>query len=179
LIQLNEGIALISGAMFNYGDPASSQVTIEDIAFALGNVCRFSGHIPFYSVAQHCVNVSHLVPERHAFTALMHDTAEAFTNDIPTPLKVAVPAFKDLEGRIEQAMAYRFGFQYPFPPEVTYADLQMLRAEKQQLKGDFSHWQILDGIEMPPAHLINMDRMQPEEAAEAYLNRFYALGGRA
>jgi hypothetical protein len=91
-VELNTGlddqwISLLSGAKFNYNKPEESDVTLHDIASALSNVCRFSGHLPrFYSVAQHLVNASYIVTSENAFTALMHDTAEAFTNDLPHPL---------------------------------------------------------------------------------------------
>src|SRR3546814_1473178 len=87
-IQLSEGIGLLSGGMFDYSNPGKSSINIEDIARPLANNCRFAGHLPWhYSIAQHCVNVSRLVPDDLAFTGLMHDTSEAFTNDITTPLK--------------------------------------------------------------------------------------------
>ena len=123
----DQWISLLSGAKFNYNKPEESDVTIDDIASALSNVCRFSGHLPrFYSIAQHLVNTSHIVPEELAFTGLMHDTAEAFTNDLPTPLKWALPIFKELEGKIESAMSEKFGFHYPYPAEVKEADTIML-----------------------------------------------------
>jgi hypothetical protein len=101
-VALGDGIRLLSGCLFDYNDPRSSPVEIGDIAAALSKVCRFAGHIhQFYSVAQHVVNASRIVPAEHAFTALMHDTAEAFTNDLPTPLKFAIPVFKELEVSIE------------------------------------------------------------------------------
>src|SRR5258705_3135298 len=128
-------ISLLSGARFNYNKPEESDVTIEDLASALSNICRFSGHLPrFYSVAQHLVNASYLVPSPIAFDALMHDTAEAFTNDLPTPLKWALPIFKELEVKIESAMAKKFGFNFPYPPEVKVADTQMLLLEKRFVK---------------------------------------------
>src|SRR3546814_21184328 len=82
-IQLSEGIGLLSGGMFDYSNPGKSSINIEDIARPLANNCRFAGHLPWhYSIAQHCVNVSRLVPDDLAFTGLMHDTSEAFPNDI-------------------------------------------------------------------------------------------------
>jgi hypothetical protein len=147
-IDLGDGIRLLSGAMFDYADPAACAVTIGDIAGALSKICRFAGHITqFYSVAQHAVNVSRIVPECHAFAALMHDTAEAFTNDLPTPLKHAFPAFKELEARIEGAMAQRFGFAWPMPEAVRHADLTMLAVEKIAFKrDDDSEWACLASI---------------------------------
>lgn len=175
-IQLSEGILLYSGTLFDYNEPASSDVTIEDIAHALSHICRFAGHIKhFYSVAQHAVNVSYLVPEEMALTALLHDTAEAFTNDLPTPLKIAFPIFKDLEVAIEAAMAEKFGFQFPLPDEVKYADLQMLRLEKEKLKEDFSNWAVLEGVAMPTDKRLWMIETTPTEAKRRFINRYSEL----
>ncbi len=173
----NMWISLLSGGQFYYNRPEDSEVEIEDIASALSNVCRFSGHLPcFYSVAQHLVNTSRVVPPEFAFTALMHDTAEAFTNDLPTPLKWTLPVFKDLEGKIESAMANRFGFQYPYPDEVKLADTQMLLLEKNYVKMDASEWQYYNDI--PFEHLVDkvdLKGWQPIRAKREFLERFEEL----
>ncbi len=176
-IQLYHGIALLSGSMFDYNNPEGSEVEIEDIATALSNVCRFAGHVNyFYSVAQHVVNCSLIVPPQHAFTALMHDTAEAFTNDLPTPLKAAFPVFKELETRIETAMSKRFGFEYPLPPEVKLADTQMLKIEKEKVKKDFTEWDILTGIETDDLlQYVDVRPMTPHRAKHKFLERYYEL----
>jgi hypothetical protein len=177
MVTLDQGIRLHSGTMFDYSNPAASDVTIEDIAHALSHICRFAGHIDhFYSVAQHAVNCSFIVPPEHAFTALCHDTAEAFTNDIPTPLKFAVPMFKELEVRIESAMAARFGFTYPLPDTVKTADLQMLQLEKNELKSTEGDWEVLAGIESD--HLrpfVDLSSWAPEHAKFEFLDRFKEL----
>lgn len=177
MIELSHGIRLLSGTLFDYNAPEKSDVQITDIAAPLSKICRFAGHIHgFYSVAQHAVNTSRIVPPEYAFTALMHDTAEAFTNDLPTPLKAAIPAFKALEERIEGAMAERFGFQYPLPPEVKYADLQMLAIEKHIIKRDYSHWSVLDGVDWEHlAMRVDLGPMLPTEAYTAFLERYYEL----
>lgn len=177
IIQLNQGIALLSGSMFDYNNPEDSEVEIEDIATALANVCRFSGHLHyFYSVAQHAVNTSYIVSPDLAFDALMHDTAEAFTNDLPTPLKIALPVFKDLEVKIESAMSKRFGFNYPLSPEIKLADLQMLKMEKEKIKRDKSEWTILEGVET--SHLVDkveLRMLTPPQARRWFLSRYYEL----
>ena len=177
MIQLNEGIRLFSGVMFDYNNPGESDVAIEDIAHALSNICRFAGHVRhFYSVAQHAVNCSCIVASEFAYEALLHDTAEAFTNDLPTPLKFAVPIFKDLEVRIESAMAERFNFTYPLPAEVGLADLQMLQLEKNELKGTEGDWEVLRGVES--AHLrglVDLSPWTPAEAKARFLDRYEEL----
>jgi hypothetical protein len=176
----DQWISLLSGGRFNYNKPEESDVTIEDIASALSNVCRFSGHLPrFYSVAQHLVNASRIVPKQHAFTALMHDTAEAFTNDLPTPLKWALPIFKELETKIESAMGKKFGFQFPYPPEVKLADTQMLMLEKYWVKEDNSVWPLYEEwTKAKLKHLIpkvDLESWQPRRAKREFLERYYEL----
>src|SRR6476469_3060904 len=173
-------ISLLSGAQFNYNRPEESDVTIDDIASALSNVCRYSGHLPrFYSVAQHLVNASRLVEAKlgtghpTVFTALMHDTAEAFTNDLPTPLKWALPVFKELETKIESAMSEKFGFEFPYPAEVKEADVQMLILEKIHVKGDNSIWPNYENIVVD--HLlpiVDLDSWQPRRAKREFLEGY-------
>jgi 5'-deoxynucleotidase YfbR-like HD superfamily hydrolase len=176
-VKMADGIALLSGGMFNYNKPEESDVTIEDIASALSNVCRFSGHLPrFYSVAQHLVNTSRIVHPDHSFTALMHDTAEAFTNDLPTPLKFALPIFKELETKIEGAMSKRFGFQFPYPPEVKLADTQMLLLEKNYVKEDSHEWEYYKDVKFE--HLrdkVDLESWQPRRAKREFMERFNEL----
>ena len=173
-------ISLLSGGQFNYDKPEDSDVSIDDIASALSNVCRFSGHLPrFYSVAQHLVNSSRIVSDENAFDALMHDTAEAFTNDLPTPLKWALPIFKELEIKIESAMGAKFGFNYPYPDEVKYADTVMLMLEKYYVKEDDSVWpNYAEWTKRKLSKyrdLVELDSWQPRRAKREFLQRFEEL----
>ena len=176
-VMLSHGITLLSGHLFDYSRPHECPVEIGDIAAALSKICRFAGHIhQFYSVAQHAVNVSRIVPCQHALSGLLHDTSEAFTNDLPTPLKAAVPVFKELEIRIESAMADRFGFSYPLPDAVKTADLQMLAIEKEMLKRDYSHWSVLDGIEIDSIRdIVDLTPWGPSYAEDMFLERYEEL----
>jgi hypothetical protein len=178
-VSLSDGIRLFSGAMFDYNNPAACDVAIEDIAHAASQICRFAGHTKhFYSVAQHAVNASMIVAPGFEFDALMHDTAESFTNDIPTPLKVAVPMFKELELRIEAAMAAKFNFAFPLPAEVKLVDTQMLGFEKAALlPQDTSQWEMLQGVPLPD-HLrqrIDLRSWAPEQAKRNFLARYEEL----
>lgn len=170
-------IGLLSGAQMNYNRPEDSDVTLDDLASALSNICRFSGHLPtFYSVAQHLVNCSRIVPVEFAFDALMHDTAEAFTNDLPTPLKWSVPIFKELETKIESAMANKFGFNYPYAPEVKLADTQMLMLEKKYVKKDYRDWPNYRNVEFEHlVDLVDLKPWQPCRAKREFLERYNEL----
>jgi uncharacterized protein len=169
MIPLSKGITLLSGKMFDYLNPGATQLDIHDLAQPLANVCRFSGHLPrFYSVAQHLVNTSLIVPPEHALEALLHDRSEAFTNDIPTPLKVAFPAFKELEQAIEEATAPMFGLPVVMTPATKLADRQMLGLEMRHIKGDHETYEVLEGIEFE--HLKPLVDLSPWGPRQAYYN---------
>lgn len=173
-------IGLLSGARMDYDNPEESDVTLDDLASALSNICRFSGHLPcFYSVAQHLVNTSRIVPVEFAFDALMHDTAEAFTNDLPTPLKWSLPIFKELEVKIESAMSRRFGFNYPYVPEVKLADTQMLLLEKKYVKLDDKEWpnypDLAPEVERELLSKVDLKPWQPVRAKREFLERYGQL----
>ena len=178
VIPLTAGITLLSGKMFDYLNPGATTLDIEDIA-TLSNICRFAGHLPiFYSVAQHLVNTSYIVPPEFAYEALLHDRSEAFTNDIPTPLKIAMPAFKALEITIEKATAPMFGVPVDMSPEVHLADRQMLGLEMRYVKGDYGQHQVLEGIDFEGLqHMpgVDLNSQTPRQAKANFLRRYEEL----
>jgi flavin-dependent thymidylate synthase len=95
-----------SGGRFYPGDPRIEQIELTDIARALSRICRYAGHCEqFYSVAQHSVYVSGMVPPEHALCALMHDATEAYLVDIPRPLKRMLAGYTVLEDRLWRVIA--------------------------------------------------------------------------
>lgn len=105
-------------------------ICIEDIAHALSLQCRFSGHIPeFYSVAQHSVLVSKLVPQTLKLQALLHDASEAYLVDIPRPIKKGLNNYNLLEHKLMLAIAAKFRFKYPLDIAVVAMDDEMLQFE--------------------------------------------------
>ena len=118
-------VQLRSGTMFDYTDIKHMLFDIEDIAHALSNMCRFNGHTnKFYSVAQHSVLVSELVPEEHALAALLHDAAEAYCGDMVSPLKQLLPVYQSIHTTIEQNLYRSVGVEWPVHACVKDADVK-------------------------------------------------------
>lgn len=113
-------------------DPRPEDIDFQDVAHALANICRFNGHCrEFYSVAQHSVYVSHIVPPEHALAGLMHDGPEAYVGDVTRPLKRsdAMRPFVEAEARWDAAFAARLGLPELVPAAVKVADNRMLATE--------------------------------------------------
>jgi len=141
-------ITTVSGEWFDFTNPLNSKINIYDIAHALANTCRFSGHSSrFYSVAQHSIWVSKIVPPEDALAGLMHDAAEAFIGDVTKPLKEILPDYQRVEGRIETAVRIKFRVPVNMPGSVKEADLVMLATERRDLMpNNNSGWSILRGV---------------------------------
>lgn len=168
-------IQTLSGKKFDYLNSTTDDVEIEDIATALSHICRFSGHLPeFYSVAQHSVLCSQIVPPEFAFEALMHDAAEAYCQDIPAPLKALLPDYRRIEERVEQLIRAKFSITPDMSAVVKYADLVMLATERRDLDiDDGSLWPCLEGI--PASDIIQIVPLRPGQAYGLFINRFNEL----
>lgn len=123
-------IRTFTGQYVNVFNPDPDTLVIEDIAHALATQCRFGGHLPyFYSVAQHSIMCSYGVKPKHAFTALMHDSSEAYLLDIPRPIKLRLANYKEIEDNLMKVLAFKFGFIYPLPNAVHAIDNVALKFE--------------------------------------------------
>ncbi|CVF28804.1 Uncharacterised protein [Serratia marcescens] len=163
------------GLHFCYEAIDQDIINIHDIAQALSNICRFCGHLDdFYSVAQHSVLVSYLVPPELALEALLHDAAEAYCQDIPAPLKALLPDYRDIESMVDYAIRNRFWLPLQHSAEVKQADLIMLATERRDLDiDDGDKWDILAGIE--PTDKLTVCPLNPRQARSLFIERFNEL----
>lgn len=166
-----------SGQYFDFFDPQGYELQVEDIAHGLANCCRFAGQCAvFYSVAQHSVYVSRIVPERLALAGLLHDAAEAFLGDMTRPLKRLLPDYRAIEMRVEIALFRKLGIPYPIPEEVKRADMQMLRLEQTALMAHHSDAWDCDAYPMPVGIILNTSTaLSPGEAFHAFMERYIEL----
>ena len=167
-------IQTYTGRRFYPLNPQSEDVDILDIAHALSNMCRFNGHTrQFYSVAQHSVLVSCIVPIPLALEGLLHDAAEAYFADIVRPVKPHLFGLGEIEQRIHAAIAERFGIRAEMDERIKHADMVMLATERRDLLlPTDDEWACLDGI-APRFEQITV--WDPETAKALFLERFEEL----
>lgn len=130
-------IETYTGVAFDILAPTEEMISIDDIAHALSQMNRFTGHCRFpYPVAQHSRIGSYLVPDEHALAFLLHDASEAYCGDMNRPLKhfsAAGDAYRAVEAKLQSLIYKKFGLSEEEPKIVKDVDNMMLYAEKQQL----------------------------------------------
>lgn len=157
-----------------YVNPLTLQpadICIEDIAHHLSNECRYAGACPeFYSVAQHCVlgvqnSLSLTAKEKLAF--LLHDSAEAYFKDLPSPVKndPRMKWYRDLEHEKTRLIFLLFRLDPWLLSQTKWLDDYMFRWEV------VSWW----GTEHGPRGKIRC--WTPEEAEIMFLHTFHTLQG--
>ncbi len=179
-------IQTASGRYVNPLDLQRDDVVIEDIAHALANQCRFSGHVhTFYSVAEHSVRVAEILEEAGhdvdvVLQGLMHDASEYVLIDVPRPLKSEAlfgGAYLDAEAAASEIIFERFDIRVnadgSHDPAVKAADNVMLATERRDLMPrDGRTWVVLDGV---PTRRAVIEPWSPKFARQAFLNCFWLL----
>lgn len=163
-------IQTYTGRQFYPFKPEQSEVVIEDIAHHLSNICRFTGACRVhYSVAQHSVIVSQLVPTEFSLWGLLHDAEEAYLNDMASPVKPGFPEFKTVAQAVQVRILEQFGLSLPEPDCVKHADLIMVATESRDLMANApTMWKLpvapLSGLTVVP--------WTPDQAEREFLRRF-------
>lgn len=132
-------ILTFTGREIDLENPSPEDVDALDIAHALSQLPRFTGHtFQHYSIAQHCTVGSILAeiiyPEYkwlpHMFQ--LHDAPEAYVGDVSSPLKSLLPEYRTIEGRHKVAVETAFNTDGLDSPQVKLIDLRMLATERHR-----------------------------------------------
>lgn len=176
--------------------PEQGLLYLPDIAHALAMQCRWGGHTrEFYSVAQHCVLVSEILPPAWQLWGLLHDAAEAYLHDLIRPIKRAfrdnaLTVYDDAERAWLQLIVDQYGLQ-PLvdgeaPRPVKLADNWVGLLEARELMPRSDEWdawrrdwyqqllrtgEALDDIPQPQIQPC----WSPAQAHTAFLQRFVEL----
>lgn len=165
-------ILLPSGFVLDLLAPNADGLPITDIALCLASQPRWGGAArPWYSVAEHSVMVSRLVPPPLAYAALLHD-CEEFLGDWPSPVKVMLGRdyVKQHMLPVKDALRRRFGFQDEHP-DIKHADLVCMATELRDLLPPA--WMEWGHLPAPaPAKIVPVG---PERAYTLFLERFESL----
>lgn len=160
--------------------------SIEEIAHALAGKFRFTCQTrERYSVAEHCVRGSLLLPPIFAGAFLLHELSEVYLPDIAGPIKSyvcvdagpvdGVTTWMELERHHTKTILTALELASIEPliycREIQEMDRAMLAAEKRDLCGpEPESWGIGD-----PAKT-QIDRVwSPDAASSAFLARYYEL----
>lgn len=124
-------IQTITGRKIDFTDPDPEQVHILDIATGLARAPRFAGHTDVtWTVAAHSVFVADHCPPELQFEALLHDAAEAYMGDMPTPLKRLCHDYQIYESMLDRAIRKRYGLGPWASARVEDVDRWVLEQER-------------------------------------------------
>ncbi|NQX36280.1 phosphohydrolase [Herbiconiux sp. VKM Ac-2851] len=166
-----------SGGRFFPMDPNPDDINPDDIAHALGMLCRYNGHVDqFYSVAEHCLHLSYMVSPENALWALLHDATEAYVGDMIRPLKQHMPDYVAAENRVMWAICDKYGLDRKMPAQVREYDTRILLNERERFitrapGGDWGN----DDLEPLPG--LGFFAYGPADAARTWLRRLEHLTG--
>lgn len=164
-----------SGRYVSVTSPQPQDIILGDVAHHLSQINRYTGAArhPF-SVAQHSVLVSYLLPPSYAFDGLWHDFPEYIVQDVNSPLKkqAFMTGYRENEGGIHAVGARVFGFEHPIPYIVHVADMHAGALERY----------VLFDEALPPnlvpcwmAHNKLLLELQWWQARDMFLDRFHQL----
>lgn len=176
-----------TGRRFNFNDIESNEISVIDIAWALGHQCRYNGHSSeFYSVAEHSVQMSYAAlvngaSREVALEMLLHDAAEAYMGDLVRPLKQMLPAYTEYEKRLMRHIRKSLGCtanEWEHVKIVKEYDHRILMNEKDDLLKNIAdpiEW----GVPVEAAALgrlnVTLEFWKPELAAVNFLYAYRGL----
>jgi 5'-deoxynucleotidase YfbR-like HD superfamily hydrolase len=167
---------------------------VGDIAFALAHINRFNGHVGRYNVAAHSLVVVAIASElsdahpRIERQALLHDSSEAYLNDLARDVKYVLGEMQPhlgwnpyvlLEARVSCLIYEKYKCSLPDRDVqlIKDADNLALAAEVHALWPK-EHWPHFGNPAHNPEHVelvFDANRLKPRQAERLFLERFAKL----
>lgn len=165
-----------SGLMLDFLEPREEMIHPDDIALGLSRMPRYAGqfssHHQHYSVAEHSILVYQQVKKMGGSKeeqrwALLHDSCEAYTGDVPSPLKRLLPDYQAMEDQLMDVISGRFLIGLAIPEIVLAVDAAMVPFERAHVmnKSD-NDWGLKPRMGIHPS--LKPLFLSPREAYEAY-----------
>jgi hypothetical protein len=169
-------IETYTGRAFWPLNPKVEGLSIIDIAHALSNQCRYSGHVAFfYSVAQHCSLLAEWLAKRggsplDCLQILMHDAPEAYLVDVPRPVKQYMPEYRVWDHAVDAVIRKWMCWDFPRPSFQDEFDSRIIVDERRQLMSQsLNDW----GHKLEPMGIV-IEPWTPEEAEQTFLTQYAA-----
>ena len=182
---------MLSGRRLDILSPSPVDIEITDIVHGLCRVARWNGQTSgkyAYSVAQHSLLVENIMRDlypnieyKYLLMCLLHDGSEYVIGDMISPFKNAIGAnFRDVEGRLQEAIHTRFSLPAKTPPKIKKiikeCDLFSANIEAIELAG-FSKAEA-SKIIAPPLKtdkVYSVEPLSPEKVYAQFMKRFEFL----
>lgn len=165
-----------TGSKVQFIDPDPNAIDLNGLGTALARAERFNGHLnDRWTVAEHSLVMSYMAKDpRMAMALLLHDAHEAFTGDIPAPLKRVIAQhtgiLHEVEVGLNRAISKALGdvpMQYVNLTEVEDDEIKRLDKAMGWLEANMSlpgfveeEWEdqdtFVDENEFARAHMIFM-----------------------
>lgn len=157
-------------------DPDPAVITDINIAWPLSNLCRHNGKsAPFFSVAQHSLNVAILVAKLggnidERMAGLLHHGTQAIAGEyLPNKLGLC-PSLKSVKVKIDEAVMAAFRLPKAIPAIIGDANAAAILLERELLFGEEvnASKELLDGMEIQEA-------MSPAKSMREFLATLNSL----
>lgn len=130
-----------TGLRFNFTNPKPDQICIRDMARSLSMQVRYNGHLEkFYTIAEHSVRIAKALrnaskPDSEVKMGLLHDGEEAYTGDLPRPLKLFInelcnDVWDVIARQIRLVIFNKYGLPDFISPNVKALDDQIIWLEE-------------------------------------------------
>jgi 5'-deoxynucleotidase YfbR-like HD superfamily hydrolase len=179
----------VTGRLIDVANPDPDSICIDDIAWGCSRIPRFCGQtitaVP-YNVAQHSVFVAEEVEKMISgedgdkiihmhvdvvLAALLHDGAECYTGDLPSPVK-HLPELHPIITRIEDGLMAAIYAQLGVPPPSQFERELIKRADKIAQKIEAHAFMQSRGRDWPSMPDVSLVRLQqfaaPMDSLSAY-----------